>query len=112
MTTATAPTTTTASKLTDRQIAVLRSLAERASVNPPDAYCWRIDTALAFEVEGDLIKAGLVERRGRSMAIGASNTLAVLRKRGLVAKGGDGCYVQAQWWLTPAGAEALAGLSS
>lgn len=100
--------------LTERQQFVLDYLAEHTDAAPSASgdndWTEPERRAFAFQVQDALVAAGLADRN-RHAAIGAANTLASLRRRRLVTKGGDGCFIQARWWITPEGA-ARAGVES
>lgn len=91
--------------MTDRGKAALQFLAENtdSGEEPSASNDWSSPrrTAYAFQVQDRLESLGLAKRH--SHPVGAANTLAALRKRGLTAKGGDGVFIQARWWITPAG---------
>ena len=97
--------------MTDRALEVLRILREETDEaqepGPENDWQMPVRALYAFRVEDALQAAGLSSTTGHA-AIGAANTLAALRRQGLTAKGGDGVFIQARWWITPAGSEALA----
>lgn len=96
--------------LNGRQLVALQCLAENTDPAPDDVAYDELPKrrVYAFQVEDALTGAGhrTSSRRQTRSTGGAANTLAALRKRGLVGKGLDGCFVQAQWWITPEGLKA------
>lgn len=95
--------------LNDRQFFALKALAEETDAAPrPEGTGWKIPsrTTYAWRI-GDCLQKALGGGARMHDAHGAANTLAALRRRKLVTNDGGGVFIQARWWITPAGVEQL-----
>lgn len=104
--------------LNERQLATLQWLGEKTDVHPVfGEHSWSApnNTALACNLAFRLRDLGLNpvdERRRDYWNVNAcANTLSALKRRGLASNDGGGVFLQANWWITPAGAELLAETS-
>lgn len=97
-----------AADLNPRALVALRHLAVTSNAAPPASAetSWHVPrcTVYAFQTADALVTAGLGSRSPN----GAANTLSALKRRGLAANDGGGCFVQAKWWITPEGEQRLA----
>jgi hypothetical protein len=103
------------SDLNERQRLALRWLGQNTDTCPASSRetRWaRPDSRVyAFQLHDYLEKNGHgYTGRGdyQSQSKSAANTLVALKRRGLAANTGGGVFVQAEWWITPAGAQLVA----